>query len=653
VPGPVYQFGGFQLDCGRFELRRDGRALRVERKPMELLMLLVSRQGQLVSRAEIAQRLWSSEVFVDTEHGINTAIRKLRHLLRDDPDSPRFIQTVTGMCYRFIATTVSSGNATTQSPDEAPAELAVAQPVNAPVSSPESASTEAPTGAHADTPAAAPSSQKSPRKSLAVRVAIVASFVALTVLFIVMALGPRQIAALLHRNANPPVTSLAVIPLDNLSGDPNQEYFADGMTDELITMLAKDSNLRITSRTSVMQYKGAHKPLPEIARALNVDGIVEGSVSRSNGRVHMNLQLIRADTDTHLWAESYDRTGNEVATLTDDAAREIAERLHSAVASTGQVLSVPPEAHDDFLRGQYFLEKREADKSATYFQEAISIAPRWSQAYSGLARALQSEGVLEMMPQGEATTKGKVAAQRAIELDPENGDAYSTLGLIQATYEWQWADAETNLKRGIVLSPNSFEAEFNYVLYLDSVNRPEEAVSHMRKALELNPGSFLMNRHLGTALFFARHYDEALTHLNQAAEMEPGKLNFVEGWKSHIYEIKGMQEKAITSEVTALSVFDPATANRLHAIYKRDGWNAYWETQMRLMMAHQDELCTPYDIAVNYIRLGKSELAFPYFNRAIDRRCWAASWMMVDPMVDKIRSDARYVDLLKRMNLPH
>jgi hypothetical protein len=135
--------------------------------------------------------------------------------------------------------------------------------------------------------------------------------------------------------------------------------------------------------------------------------------------------------------------------------------------------------------------------------------------------------------------------------------------------------------------------------------------------------------------------------------MEPGKLNFVEGWKSRIYEMKGILEKAIGSEVTALSVFDPATANRLHAIYKRDGWNAYWEAEMKLMMAHQDELCTPYDIGVNYIRLGKPDLAFPYFDQAIDRRCWASSWMMVDPMVDKIRSDARYPGLLKRMNLPH
>jgi TolB-like protein/DNA-binding winged helix-turn-helix (wHTH) protein/Tfp pilus assembly protein PilF len=628
----VYQFGDFQLDCGRFDLVRKGHSLRVERKPMELLILLVSRQGQLLTRTEIAQRLWSSDVFVDTEHGINTAIRKLRHLLRDDPEDPKFIQTVTGMGYRFIAP-ITAGEATS----------AEAASPGAPASVPLVAA-EVPV-----TRAAAPATGARRRIWLTVGISAAVLFSILALTF-----GSHSLAArLLHRNSQPAITSLAVIPLDNLSGDPNQEYFADGMTDELITMLARNSTLRITSRTSVMQYKGARKPLPEIARALDVDTILEGSISRSSGSVHMNLQLIRADTDTHLWAESYDRTGNEVAALPDDAAREIAERLHSAAATTGHVRFVPPEAHDAFLRGRYFLEKREADKSAAYFQQAISLDPSWSQAYSGLARALQSEGVLGMMLPSDATEKGKAAARRAIELDPENGDAYSTLGLIQATYEWQWADAEANLKRGIALSPNSSEAEFNYVLYLDSVNRPEEAVAHMRKALELDPNSFLTNRHLGSALYFARHYDEALAHLNQAEEMEPGKLNFVEGWKSEIYEMKGMHDKAVASELIAISVRDPVTANRLRAIYQLEGWNAYWEARMKMMLADKSDPCAPYDIGVNYIRLGKSEIAFPYFDRSIDLKCWAVGWIMVDPRVDRIRSDARYNNLLKRMNLPY
>ena len=236
MTGRIFEFGDFRLDCGRFELLRGGLSLRVERKPMELLILLVSRQGQLVTRDEIAQRLWSSEIFVDTEHGINTAIRKLRHLLRDDSEEPKFIQTVTGMGYRFVAATVAL---------EEPA----TDPLAAPTLQPAASDPVRSRNSHATT-------DEAPKKPLAIQVAVVARFIALTVPFIVMAIGPRQIAGLLHRAPNPPITSLAVIPLDNLSGDSNQEYFADGMTDELITMLAKDSNLRVTSRTSVMQYKG-------------------------------------------------------------------------------------------------------------------------------------------------------------------------------------------------------------------------------------------------------------------------------------------------------------------------------------------------------------------------------------------------------------
>jgi tetratricopeptide (TPR) repeat protein len=175
----------------------------------------------------------------------------------------------------------------------------------------------------------------------------------------------------------------------------------------------------------------------------------------------------------------------------------------------------------------------------------------------------------------------------------------------------------------------------------------------MRKALELDPNSFLTNRHLGSALYFARHYDEALTHLNQAEEMEPGKLNFVEGWKSEIYEMKGLRDKAVASELIEISVGEPVTAVRLRAIYRREGWNAYWEARMKMMLADKNDPCAPYDIGVNYIRLGKPEIAIPYFDRAIDQKCWAVGWIMVDPRVDKIRSDVRYNDLLKRMNLPY
>jgi TolB-like protein/DNA-binding winged helix-turn-helix (wHTH) protein len=634
VSVPIFEFGDFRLDPGRFELLREGRSLKLERKPMELLLLLVEANGRLVTRTEIARKLWDSEVFVDTEHGINTAIRKIRFTLRDDPESPRFIQTVPGKGYRFVTPL------TTQS--DSPADPARV-----------GESTSAAQFASAQT---APPLSGQPARPFRRKLNIaLAAAAALSLVLLALTIGPHPlIDRLLHRTTQPTITSIAVLPLENLSGDPSQDYFADGMTDELITMLAKNSTLRITSRTSVMQYKGVHKPLIEIASALGVDSILEGSVSRTPDKVHLTLQLIRADTDTHLWAESYNRDKSDVAALPNEAAQAIALELHSSVALTSPAHSVSPEAHDAYLRGRYFLQKREADKSAAYFQQAIAIDPSWSDAYAGLAAALQSEGVLGMMRPEDSMTKGEAAARHAIVLDPQNGEAYSTLGLIQAVFQWEWTDAEENLKHGIALSPSSSDAELHYAIYLDAVNRPEEAVIHMRRALQLDPASFLMNRHLGSTLYFARHYDEALAHLQQALEMEPGKLNFVAEWASRIYEMKGMRDKAVESDASDMRVETPQfNAEKMFALYKHGGWNAYWEARMKTLLLNTDDPCAPYDVGVNYIRLGKPNLAFPHLAQAIDEKCWEAAWIMVDPMIDRIRSDQRYSDLLNRLNLPH
>ncbi len=264
---------------------------------------------------KFAQRLWSSEVFVDTEHGINTAVRKIRNLLRDSPEHPRFVQTVTGMGYRFIAAVVSPG------PPPGSAKLAAEAVALTPPSN-----------------ATPPSARAHPRLWLRLGTAATLAIVSLA-----LVPGTHRLAArLLHRDAPPTLTSLAIIPLDNLSGDPRQDYFADGMTDELTTMLARNSTLHITSRTSAMQFKGARESLPAIAQSLHVDGILEGSVSRSGNQVHMTLQLIRADTDTHLWAESYDRSANDLAALPAEAARDIANHLRSAVPASAAARYVNP-----------------------------------------------------------------------------------------------------------------------------------------------------------------------------------------------------------------------------------------------------------------------------------------------------------------------
>jgi TolB-like protein/DNA-binding winged helix-turn-helix (wHTH) protein/Tfp pilus assembly protein PilF len=609
------RFGVFELDPRAGELSKNGIRVRLSQQPLQVLSVLVERAGQVVSRKDLHKLLWPSDIFVDFDHGLNKSIQKLRDALGDSPESPRYIETIPRTGYRFIAPV-------TETTPRRPAQAEVPK-------SPELTANRSVGRA-----------RKPKWRWFAL--GSCAAIVALAVWL-----------AVLRYKAAEPIRSLAVLPLDNLSGDPAQEYFADGMSDELITMLAKDSTLRIVSRTSVMQYKGARRPLPEIARALGVDGILEGSISRTGGQVHLTLQLIRADTDAHLWAESYDRSGNDVAALPGEAARDVATHLHSAAGSPSPARSVSPEAHDAYLRGWYFLGKREADKSATYFQRAISIDPSWSEASSGLAEAFQTEGVLGMMPQTDAVVKTEAAARRAIELDPQNGQAYSTLGLTQGIFEWNWADAEKNLKRGTALSPSNSNAVFEYANYLVAVNRPEEAVGQMRRALELDPQSFMMNRLFGAILYMARHYDEALTHLQLAAEMEPGKPTQIVFWRSRIYEKMGMRGKAVDYDILSLGTHDAARTKKLRSIFERDGWNAYWKARMTMMLAHENDFCAPYDIAVNYVRLGEPDLAVPRIKVAVDQKCWEVSWLMADPTMDGVRNDPGYNDLLRIMNLPH
>jgi Tfp pilus assembly protein PilF len=270
-----------------------------------------------------------------------------------------------------------------------------------------------------------------------------------------------------------------------------------------------------------------------------VDAIVEGSLVRAGNRVRITAQLIDARDDRHLWAQSFEGQIGDLLSLQDRVAREIAAQTRVALTPVAHVQHVDPAAHDAYLRGLYFLLKREPGKSADYFQQAISIDPSYAAAFAGLANALEAESVFGMIRPTEAMPRAFAAAKHAIELDPNSGEAFTALGGAEATMTWDWQSAERDLQRGIALSPSDSLAEIKYSIYLDAVNRPEEAVAHMRRAVELDPLSFFMNRHLGSSLYLARHYDEALYHLRRGREMEPGKANIVDNWISWIYEKKG------------------------------------------------------------------------------------------------------------------
>jgi TolB-like protein/DNA-binding winged helix-turn-helix (wHTH) protein/Tfp pilus assembly protein PilF len=625
----VYQFGEFRLHCGRFELSRRGRRLKLERKPLELLVLLVTRHGQVVTRDEIAKCLWEQEVFVDIEHGINTAIRKIRQTLGDGPDLPQFVQTISGSGYRFIATVT-----------------AVEPEVTEPTQSPD-VPIEPPAPPEISTAPSIPSAVR-PRQRFW-PVAVLCAFVLIAIA--ILTVGPHPFAArFLNRPSRSAIGSLAVLPLQNLSGDPSQEYFADGMTDELITELARIPNLRVVSRTSVMANKGSRRPLPDIARQLDVDAIVEGSIVRSGDRIRITAQLIDARTDRHLWAQSFEGSAADVLSLQDSVAQQIATQARFVLAAPSPRAPVNPAAHDAYLRGRYFFNKQDFAHSLESFQQAIALDPTYASAYAGYASALDAATTYNIGTPEQLMPKAIAAAQRAIQLDPQNGEAYTALGSVQTIYEWDWTAAEQNLTRGISLNPSDSIAEFKYAVYLDAVGRPQDAVTHMRRALQLDPLSFLVNRRLGATLYLARQYDAALAQLQRAAEMEdhPGSID---NYVSLIYEQKGEHDEAVQHDLIALRENQPQLdTDALLSVYRQHGWQSYWRGRTRALLATSANPCVVYQIGFDDLRVNELDHAFDSFQHALDNHCFNMALIRVDPLFDSVRYDSRYAALLTRMH---
>ena len=601
----IYRFDRFQADDTAFRLSADGAPVLIEPKTLRLLLYLIGNRGRLIRKQEILDAVWI-EASV-TENALTRSIGQLRKVLNDDSREPRFIETVPTAGYRFIAQIEILPSASTATPPPA-------------------------------TPTAPP-----PARGLRW---LHLSAIAIVCLFALVAVS-WLVAARLH--PAPVIRSLAVLPLNNLSGDPSQEYFADGMTDELITELAHIPNLRVVSRTSVMLDKNANKPLPQIARELGVDAIVEGSTVRSGDRVRITAQLIDGRTDRHLWAQSFEGSASDVLGLQDSVAQQIASQARLALLPSPPRPSIDADAHDAYLRGRYFFNKQDFTRSVEYFEKAIALDPNYASAYAGYAAALDAETTFGLGLPGDLMPKALAAAQRAIQLDPRNGGAFTELGSIQTIYSWDWTAAEQNLTRGIALNPNDSIAEFKYAMFLDAVGRPQDAVTHMRRALELDPLSFFMNRRLGATLYLARDYDAALAQLSRAAEMEhePGSID---NYMSLIYEQKGQRDLAIDQDLAALHDDDPGLdTDALRSTYRQHGWQAYWRARSGALLSGPAQPCTGYQAAVADIRTNDVDRAFASFNRALDEHCYSMAFIRVDPLLDPVRHDPRYGALLTRI----
>ena len=639
-----YKFAEFQLDCANFELRRQRRAqkserISLERIPMELLILLLERQGSVVTRQEIVDRLWGKDVFVDTEHGINTAIRKVRQALKDDPDNPRFVHTVSGKGYRFV--TEKNGHpphasAVAAVPPEAPQPM-WGQPPR--LSGGAEVSRRSPDARDVATVEITPSRTK--RAIAAVALCLIT---AAALIFILR-------GRIFRTNQAAQIHSIAVIPLANLSGDPAQEYFADGMTDELITALAKNRSLRLVSRTSAMRYKGVSRPVRDIARELGVDGILEGSIERTPTSVHMTVQLIYAPTDTHVWAESYDRDLNHAYSLPEELSQTIAKEVKVATSPPPAQRYISPEAHDAYLLGRYYWYADDSKKCRTYFEKAIELQPDYAAAWSGLADYYGGSAVVGEFPPEAAMPQAEAAAKKALELDDLSAEAHLSMAAVQLFYRWNWVAAERESARAVELNPNAAEIHHLRSYALRPLNRMDEALQEQRKAMELDP--FARPYQLGYALIRMRQFDAALNEARIRRDVQPNNAD-VHYLLSQVYFLKGMEKESEEESERYLQLAgEKEQLAEQVQVYRRGGFRAVleWEVDVLKRKAAK-QYVSPTEFVDAYAQLGSKEETVRYLEESYQERAPRLVFLQSDPTLDFLHSDPRYRAIVNKMGLP-
>jgi TolB-like protein/DNA-binding winged helix-turn-helix (wHTH) protein/Tfp pilus assembly protein PilF len=496
------RFGAFEIDLRSGELHKHGSRIRLQEQPFQILLLLLEHPGEVVTREELQQKLWPADTFVDFEVGLNNAVKRLRDTLSDSADTPRFIETLPRRGYRFIASVETNGR-------EKAAEAALAEPPAA-VLPPE------------------------PKRSLVPRGWLAAG----AALLLLVAVVGLNLAGLRQRLFPPPpaVRRLAVLPLKNLTGDPTQEYFVDGMTEALTTQLAQISALSVISRQSAERYRDSRKGLPEIAGDLKVDAVVQGAVAQSGKSVRIDVQLIYAATDGHIWAESYERSLTDILQLQSEVAQAIATQIRVKLtpqeqARLAEARLVNPEAYQAYIKGLFFFDKRTREAIRTgigHFEQAIQLDPGFAPAYAGLANAyiVLGTGLPADLPPKEAASKAKAAALKAIELDSGLAEGHAALGHIKSVYERDFPGAEKEFRLAIELKPGLATAHLWFANSLRVQQRTEEARQAYRRALELDPVSPNINGAFADFLWYdAGQREQALEQMRKTLELDPHQFN--------------------------------------------------------------------------------------------------------------------------------
>jgi TolB-like protein/DNA-binding winged helix-turn-helix (wHTH) protein/Flp pilus assembly protein TadD len=632
----LLRFGVFELDLRAGELRKHGLLVRLQEQPLQVLAMLLEQPGELVTREELQKKLWPANTFVDFDHGLNKAISKIREALGDSAESPRFVETVSRRGYRFLAEVKTADTGPVRSPDVA-------------LSPHPTTETQ---GRVAST--VSPEAPKHRLPALAWKISV-------PVLLILVA----SVAAWRFYSRDLPsskIQSLAVLPLESLSADASQDYFADGMTDELITDLGQISALRVISRTSVMPYKRARKPLTEIAKELKVDAVVEGTVLRSGDRVRITAQLIEATADKHLWAGSYEGDLRDALTLQNQVARSIAEQIRISLSPQEQAVLksakvVNPGAYEAYLKGRYFWNKRTADGLKTavdYFNQAITKDPGYAQAYTGLADtyALLGDWQYGVMSPKEAFPKAKAAAIKALELDSTLSEAHNSLAFCFDAFDWDLESAGKEFQRAIELNPGYATAHHWYAWHLSLLGRYGEAIEEMRKAKDLDPLSLIINSDLAELLVIAHFYDESITQSRKTIEMDPN-FALAHNQLAQAYLQKHMYDEAIAElqEAVDLSGGSPTCIANLARAYAASGRR---DRAVKLLNDLKNRSNRSYsdasEIAVIYAALGDNDQAMNWLEKGYEERFNPG--VLLRPGFDPLRSDPRFKDLVRRIGFP-